>query len=64
MVPARVRELYEDAGSPHKVLLDLGCSSHNALWERQHGALFAATRDWLAQGTVFGSRDGVVRAGY
>jgi pimeloyl-ACP methyl ester carboxylesterase len=64
VVPARVRELYEDAGSARKVLLDLGCSSHNALWERQHGALFAATREWLAQGTVSGHAEGVVRAGY
>ncbi|MEO7192243.1 MAG: alpha/beta fold hydrolase [Vicinamibacterales bacterium] len=62
--PARVRELYEDAGSPQKVLVDLGCSSHNALWERQHAALFAASREWLAEGTVSRARSGTVRLGY
>ena len=34
--PKRVHELYEDLASEQKVLLDLGCSSHNAMWERNH----------------------------
>ncbi len=64
VTPATVRALYDDAGSAQKMLIDLGCSSHNALWERQHGALFSATREWLALGTVTGAREGVVKAGY
>src|SRR5687768_4593677 len=34
--PERVRDLYTDLGSTEKVLVDLGCSSHNAVWERNH----------------------------
>ncbi|MEO6879191.1 MAG: alpha/beta fold hydrolase, partial [Gemmatimonadaceae bacterium] len=30
----RVRELYADLGSAHKVFIDLACSSHNAMWEK------------------------------
>ena len=29
----RVRQLYEDLGSDNKILIDLGCASHNAMWE-------------------------------
>jgi hypothetical protein len=33
-VPAeRVRAMYDDIGSSGKVLIDLGCASHNAMWE-------------------------------
>ena len=47
-----------------KVLLDLGCASHNAMWEANHLLLFAASREWLASGTVNGIRNGVVTMGY
>ena len=33
--PDRVRAAYDDLGSTDKVLIDLGCSSHNAMWETQ-----------------------------
>ena len=62
--PERVRDLYEDLGASEKVLLDLGCSSHNAMWERTHPILFQASREWLTDGTVQGERAGVVRLGY
>jgi hypothetical protein len=64
VVPERVRELYEDLGAAEKVLLDLGCASHNAMWEKNHTVLFRASREWLESGTVNGSPSGVVRLGY
>ena len=64
VAPARVRDLYDDAAAPQKVLIDLACSSHNALWERLHGAMFSASAEFLSQGTVKGAREGVVKIGY
>ncbi len=62
--PDRVRELYADFGSPKKVFIDLACSSHNAMWEKNHLLLFKASLAWLAQGTVEGKEEGIVRLGY
>ena len=62
--PDRVRELYEDLGSPNKVLLDLGCASHNAMWESNRHLLYQATIDWLRDGKAGGVSQGVVRMGY
>ena len=62
--PARVRELYEDLGSPKKVFADLGCSSHNAIWEKNHLLLFQASLEWLTRGTVQGKSEGTLRLGY
>ncbi|HUG37694.1 MAG TPA: hypothetical protein VML54_12125, partial [Candidatus Limnocylindrales bacterium] len=62
--PARGRELHEDAGAAEKVLLDLGCSSHNAMWETNRTLLFDASLEWLTQGTVSGKATGEVKAGY
>jgi pimeloyl-ACP methyl ester carboxylesterase len=64
VVPERVHELYADLASEQKVLLDLGCSSHNAMWERNHLILFRASLEWLTSGTVQGMRTGVVKLGY
>ena len=61
---ARVTELFEDLGASDKVLLDLACSSHNAMWEMNHMILFEDSVEWLRDGTVAGSRNGVVRRGY
>jgi pimeloyl-ACP methyl ester carboxylesterase len=61
---ARVRELYDDLGSENKVLVDLGCSSHNAMWERNRQFLFDATVQWLRDGRVNGLTSGIVRLGY
>ena len=64
VVPERVRELYEDLGASQKVMVDLGCSSHNAMWEKNHTTLFRASLEWLEKGTVNGSTTGVLRLGY
>jgi pimeloyl-ACP methyl ester carboxylesterase len=64
VVPERVRELYDDLGATQKVMIDLGCSSHNAMWEKNHTALFRASLEWLDKGTINGSTSGVVRLGY
>jgi pimeloyl-ACP methyl ester carboxylesterase len=60
----RVRELYADLGSRQKVFVDLACSSHNAMWERNHALLFRASLEWLTQGTVNGAKEGMLRLGY
>ena len=62
--PERVRDYFADLGAENKVLLDLGCSSHNAMWETNHALLFAASLEWLTAGTVEGMSQGVVRLGY
>ena len=62
--PARVRELYEDLGSPQKVFLDLGCASHNAMWEINAPILFDASLQWLRDGQVDGMNSGVLTKGY
>jgi pimeloyl-ACP methyl ester carboxylesterase len=60
----RVRELYADLGSPQKVFIDLACSSHNAMWEKNHMLLFRASLDWLQNGSVNGMKSGILRLGY
>jgi pimeloyl-ACP methyl ester carboxylesterase len=64
VLPERVRQLYADIGSPGKVLVDLACSSHNAMWENNHALLFRASLEWLQQGSVNGMKAGTVRLGY
>ena len=61
--PDRVRELYADLGSRQKVFIDLGCSSHNAMWEKNHTILFRASLEWLTKGSVNGSQEGMLRLG-
>jgi len=64
-VPAtRVTEMYEDLGASQKVLLDLGCASHNAMWESNAGLLFDASLQWLRDGKVDGIDNGVLKKGY
>jgi esterase/lipase len=62
--PARVRALYADLGSKEKVFVDLACSSHNAMWERNHAMLFQATLDWIRDGKVNGVSAGELKMGY
>ncbi len=62
--PDRVRSLYDDIGADNKVLIDLGCASHNAMWETVHLSMFAASLEWLRDGTVNGMSTGIVRMGY
>jgi pimeloyl-ACP methyl ester carboxylesterase len=61
---ARVHNLLEDLGSTRKVLIDLACSSHYAMWEKNHLLMFQASLEWLTKGTVNGMEKGVVRLGY
>lgn len=62
--PDRVKAAFDDLGAPDKVLIDLGCTSHNAMWETNHALMFAASLEWLTKGTVDGQRTGTVRKGY
>jgi pimeloyl-ACP methyl ester carboxylesterase len=62
--PDRVRELYADLGTQKKIFVDLGCSSHNAMWEKNHIILFRASLEWLTRGSVNGSQEGMLRLGY
>jgi len=62
--PERVREFYTDLGSRQKVFIDLGCSSHNAMWEKNHTLLFRASLEWLTDSAVNGTKAGMLRLGY
>jgi pimeloyl-ACP methyl ester carboxylesterase len=62
--PDRVRAAYDDLGASEKVLIDLGCSSHNAMWETNHLIMFSASVEWLRDGMVGGTRNGVLRLGF
>ncbi len=64
VTPERVKELFADLGGRQKILVDLACSSHNAMWERNHGALFNASLEWLLRTSVNGNTEGTVRIGY
>jgi len=62
--PNNVRNLYADMGAKQKVFIDLACSSHNAMWEKNHLLLFQASLEWLTSGTVNGKEEGIVQMGY
>jgi len=62
--PERVRDFYADIGSSQKVFIDLGCSSHNAMWEKNHLILFKASLEWLEKGTVNGQATAMLKLGY
>ena len=64
VTPDRVRPLYDDLGSSQKVLIDLGCSSHNAMWEKNRLLMFKASLDWLTKGAVGETKTGLLRMGY
>ena len=64
VIPERVRDFYTDIGSPQKVFIDLGCSSHNAMWEKNHLILFKASLEWLDKGTVNGQSGTMLKLGY
>jgi pimeloyl-ACP methyl ester carboxylesterase len=63
VLPARVHEYYDDLGSSEKVIVDLACSSHNAIWEKNHLVLFQASLEWFQQGTVNGTKTGMLKLG-
>lgn len=56
--PERVREFYADLGSKQKVILEMPCASHNAMWERDATQLFDATWQWLSTTSYRGSDNG------
>ena len=62
--PDRVRAAYDDLGASDKLYVDLACSSHNAQWERNHGQMFEASRQWLQTGSFGEQKTGIVRLGY
>ena len=62
--PNNVRDLFADLGSRQKVFIHLGCSSHNAMWERNHLLLFKASLEWLVRGSVNGQQEGILKLGY
>jgi pimeloyl-ACP methyl ester carboxylesterase len=62
--PNGVRTLYGDLTAPRKIFLDLACSSHNAIWEKNHLLLFSASLEWLTKGTVDGKQTGMLQRGY
>jgi fermentation-respiration switch protein FrsA (DUF1100 family) len=64
VAPERVRELYADLGSKQKVIIDLACSSHNAMWETNRLLLFKASLEWLKDGKVNGTSEGELKLGY
>jgi len=64
VAPDSVREFYADLASKEKVFVDLACSSHNAMWEKNHGLLFNASLEWLTKQTVNGAHDGMLKLGY
>jgi pimeloyl-ACP methyl ester carboxylesterase len=64
-VPSQnVRDFYAAAPAHRNVLIDLACSSHNAMWERNHLLLFRASLEWLTKGTALGKQEGMLRLGY
>ena len=52
----RVRDLYNDLPGHNKVFVDVACSSHYAMWERNHLLLFQASLEWL-NGLGHGGRE-------
>lgn len=63
-VPAPgVKKLHEDISGP-SLFVDLACSGHQAMWEKNRHLLFKATVDWLSKGEVAGVSRGEVTLGY
>lgn len=58
VLPERAHEFHDDLGASNKVLLELPCASHNAMWEKDAQLLFEASRQWLLDGTWQGNRSG------
>lgn len=58
--PQRVRDFYQDLGADKKVYVEMACSSHNAMWERDAEQLFDATYQWLTTTTFKGVDSGML----
>ena len=61
--PQAVRDLHADLAAPHKVFLEIACSSHYVPWESKHTLLFDASTDWLLNGSLDGAVEGSFRRG-
>lgn len=61
--PDRVKEMYADLGSKNKVYVEFACSSHNAMWEKNHLLLFQASLEFLEKSTVNGKTEGMLTLG-
>jgi esterase/lipase len=61
--PSLVHNLYADIGSKQKILINLACASHNAMWEKQHLVLFKASAEFLSTGKVNGVSSGELKLG-
>ena len=46
------------------MIIDLACSSHNAMWEKNRLLLFKASLEWLKDGKVNGMSEGELKLGY
>jgi pimeloyl-ACP methyl ester carboxylesterase len=62
--PQTVRAFYEDLGSTDKVLIDLACSGHPAMWEKNRMLLFKASLEWIRDGKIAGMSRGEMKLGY
>jgi pimeloyl-ACP methyl ester carboxylesterase len=60
------RSLYDDlAGTADKVIVEMECATHFALWETsQYAFMHAASREWLESGEYRGARDGRFTVGF
>jgi pimeloyl-ACP methyl ester carboxylesterase len=56
--PERAREFHADLGASNKVLLEMPCASHNAMWEKDAQHLYEASRQWLLDTSWQGHRSG------
>lgn len=57
ITPDRVASLYADYGG-RKLLLEMPCASHNAMWEQDAAVLFEASYQWITSGSYLGRRNG------
>jgi pimeloyl-ACP methyl ester carboxylesterase len=60
IVPATVRELFDDLTISDKVFATIGGTSHYLPWERDHEILHYLSASWLTDGTVGGLRRGTL----
>jgi pimeloyl-ACP methyl ester carboxylesterase len=57
IAPQLVQNLYADYGG-QKFYLEMACSSHNAMWERDAQQLYEASYEWLNTATYNGMSNG------
>jgi pimeloyl-ACP methyl ester carboxylesterase len=55
------KELYVDLGTDNKVFISIACGSHFLVWEKNHGALHEASRQWLSGAMFDGAGSGVFK---